>query len=394
MVNILFVLYHDFSSNSATHVHNFANSLARLGASCVVAVPNNKESVSVIGQPLYQPMTFGELKSIENRFKDSRGPDIIHAWTPREIVRTFCEKVKNIYSDCKLVIHLEDNEEFLLEKFTQRSIPQLKQLICDKAYSIPSHLSDPFKYRHFLEHSDGETVIIEQLNEFVPNGKRTLTLWPGVDTTVFYPRERSHETLLKLGVPLNGTVLCYTGNVHLANASEVRSLYLAVAMLNREGYPVTLIRAGQDFCQFLGEHEIWGRKYSVELGYKPHKEVPEILALADVLVQPGKRDDFNDYRLPSKLPEFLAMGKPVILPDTNIGRFMESMHNAIVLPKVDAVGIVEAIKALKDDRALCERLGKGAWNFAKENLDWAHNGQKLLDFYQSILDSDSRLMTD
>ena len=48
-------------------------------------------------------------------------------------------------------------------------------------------------------------------------------------------------------------------------------------------------------------------------------EIPGYLALADAFVQPGAPDDFNRYRLPSKLPEFLAMGRPVILPHCNIG---------------------------------------------------------------------------
>ena len=41
-------------------------------------------------------------------------------------------------------------------------------------------------------------------------------------------------------------------------------------------------------------------------GFVPKARLPRLLALADVLVQPGRAGAFNDYRLPSKLPEFLA----------------------------------------------------------------------------------------
>ena len=57
----------------------------------------------------------------------------------------------------------------------------------------------------------------------------------------------------KFGVPDNSLVFSYTGNVHAANTYEVRSLYLAVAILNREGQPAVLIRTGRDFCNFLGD---------------------------------------------------------------------------------------------------------------------------------------------
>jgi hypothetical protein len=57
-----------------------------------------------------------------------------------------------------------------------------------------------------------------------------------------------------------------------------------------------------------------------------------LLALADLLVQPGKPDAFNDYRFPSKLPEFLSVGRPVILPDTNIAKHMVHRRHGFVVP--------------------------------------------------------------
>ena len=47
--------------------------------------------------------------------------------------------------------------------------------------------------------------------------------------------------------------------------------------------------------------------------------LPALLRLADVLVQPGESNRFNTHRLPSKLPEFLASGRPVIMPRANLG---------------------------------------------------------------------------
>ncbi len=63
----------------------------------------------------------------------------------------------------------------------------------------------------------------------------------------------------------------------------------------------------------------------------PGSEVPGYLALADAFVQPGAPDEFNRYRLPSKLPEFLAMGRPVILPRCNIGNELSDRENAMLL---------------------------------------------------------------
>jgi glycosyltransferase involved in cell wall biosynthesis len=380
MQNILFVLYHNFKANSAIHVHNFANQLTACGLDCVVAVPSHKETAASLSNKNYKTIDFSEVNSLKTVFGNGQGPDIVHAWTPREVVRIFCEKLSKLYS-FKLFIHLEDNEEFILQKNTHQSLQELSAI--DERH-FPTHLSHPVRYRKFLELADGITIIIDRLQAFVPSHVPYLVLWPGVDKTIFFPRDRDQTLAAKLGIPLNCTVLCYTGNVHAANAREVRSLYLAVAMLNREGHPTILIRTGQDFHDFLGADDKWAKKYTIELGYvESHAAIADILALADILIQPGKKDAFNDYRLPSKLPEFLAMGKPVVLPETNIGRFTKSMEQAVPLTNVDALNIVETVKFLMADTALRERLGAGAVAFADTYLDWSTNGSKLLHFYQT-----------
>ncbi|MDT9339126.1 glycosyltransferase [Trichodesmium erythraeum 21-75] len=384
MKNILFVLYEDFHSNSALHVHHFANNLVKLGFDCVVAVPKNKQTVSMVGKHLanlYQVTEYGEFYRLNECFKNQQGPDIIHVWTPREVTRNYCYKLRKIY-DFKLVIHLEDNEEHVLEKYLNKPFEEI--ITANGSLEIPDNLSHPQKYQEFLASADGVTVIIEKLKKFVPNNVPSLILWPGVETEHFYPRNSNPEIAKKFGVPDNSLVFSYTGNVHAANTYEVRSLYLAVAILNREGQPAVLIRTGRDFCNFLGDDDSWARQHAIELGYVDRSLMPEILALANVLIQPGRPDKFNDYRFPCKLPEFLAMGKPVILPATNIGLVMENHKDALVLPVVDAVNIVDSVKKLLNVDSNYKKLSEGAVNFAKTHLNWQENTKLLQSFYTDI----------
>ncbi|MGK7920850.1 MAG: glycosyltransferase family 4 protein [Trichodesmium sp.] len=384
MKNILFVLYEDFHSNSALHVHHFANNLVKLGFNCVVSVPRNKQTVSQVGEHLtnlYQVTEYREFYRLNEFFDNQKGPDLVHVWTPREITRNYCQKLRKAYK-FKLVIHLEDNEEYVLEKYLNKPFSEIAAM--NSFWQIPDNVSHPLKYKEFLASADGVTVIIDKLKEFVPNNIPTLVLWPGVETEHFYPRNPNPEIAKRFGVPDNNWVFSYTGNVHAANTSEVRSLYLAVAMLNREGQPAVLIRTGRDFCNFLGDDDSWARKYAIELGYVDRSLMPEILALASVLIQPGRPDKFNDYRFPCKLPEFLAMGKPVILPATNIGLVMENQKDALVLPVVDGVNIVNSMRKLFEDSSLYQKLSMGAINFAKTHLNWQENSRLLESFYTSI----------
>jgi glycosyltransferase involved in cell wall biosynthesis len=381
MSNILFVLYHDFTSNSAIHVHNFASHLAALGHSVAVAVPDNKETAENLGERNYAVAVFAECDGTWGAlFTNGNGPDVVHAWTPRENVRLFCEKLLG-FASFTLIVHLEDNEELILEVNLGRSFKELENT---PSLRVPNNLSHPQNYRRFLASADGVTLIMDRLEKFVPPEIPKLILWPGADRQLFFSREKDDAFLADLGVPAENIVLCYTGNVHSANAREVRSLYLAAAVLTREGIPTTLVRAGKDYCPFLGPDETWARDVSVELGYIKHVDIPRVLGLADFLIQPGTNDAFNEYRLPAKLPEFFAMGRPVLLPLTNVGRFVRHREEAWVLPAMDAIGMVDALKVLRADEELARRLSAGALNFCEEHFSWSKNTGLLEEFYEQI----------
>jgi glycosyltransferase involved in cell wall biosynthesis len=385
--NILFVLYHDFSANSAVHVHNFANRLAALGHATAVAIPDDAERDAGLGEQNYSVHCFDRVDGEWARvFPDGQSPDIVHAWTPRENVRLFCEKLAG-FCEFALFIHLEDNEEIILEVNLGTSF---EKLATAPSVEIPGNLSHPRRYRAFLASADGVTMIMDRLERFVPPAIPKLVLWPGADEHVFFPRPRDPQLLEQLGIAEGTVVLCYPGNVHSANARDVRSIYLAAAILDREGTPARLIRSGRDFCPFLGPDEEWAYKVSVELGQVSYQEIPALLSLADALVQPGGDNAFNEFRLPGKLPEFFAMGRPVVLPKTNVGRFVRHGEEAWVLDKVDALGIVDAVLELRRNKPLSERLAAGAVTFAHEHFDWEKNAGALAAFYRQIAGDDHK----
>ncbi len=386
-MNILFALYNDFNCNSASHVHSFANELSRFGHDCIVAVPWNKETIANLGSTSYRGVDFGEVLAADSVFADGRGPDILHAWTPREIVRHFCDALREKH-ECRLFIQLEDNEQHLLACALGMPWKRIISLDDDELdLLVKAHLTHPRKGFEFMSSADGITVIIDRLQELVPKGIPTLELWPSAEQNLFRPLPKLDSARTLLGIPKNSAVIVYTGNAHAANAHEMRSLYLAVAILNREGQPVTLVRAGRDFYPFLGYGEQWARKHSIELGLVPHKEIPAVLALADILVQPGRADPFNDYRFPSKLPEFLSAGRPVVVPNANIASRMIHRKHAYVLSNASALSIAGAVREILDDSCLRERLSQGALEFFKEHLSWSLSAERLNDYYWQSLRS-------
>lgn len=381
-MNILFANYHDFSSNSAIHIFHLANELVTLGHECVVATPGAVESVTKIGTPLFRPADFASVENLT--FSNGHGVELIHAWTPREIVRKFVQPLAQKYA-CPYIVHLEDNEELLLSETLRMATSKLRRMSDQELLRlIPTSLSHPRHYQTFLKGASGVTALIDRLLEFKPDGMSGSVLWPSYDPHIEWHRPKNKALANKFGLT-DEHVLVYTGNVHAANQREVFSLYLAVALLNRRGIRTKLLRTGRDYVPLFDDNLAELRNNVIELGFVERNILPDLLALADVLVQPGRAGLFNDYRFPSKLPEFLASGKPVVLPKSNIGLHLDDGVNAILLKEGNALEIVNKVAPLLADENLRTTIGQGGRTFAERHLGWTKNAKQLQTFYQHVL---------
>ena len=366
-MNVLFVHYHDFRGNSAVHIANVANELESLGVSCTVAVPGRvRRSVA-----LFPDRRFGAVSYRRARRRLTPAPDLIHAWTPREGLRRL---VTDLASQLHVpyMVHLEDNEDVIaadqLGLPRDRIVDASEQAISRRLVASISH---PRRYRELLGGSGGVTVIVERLVEFVPEGIPVHVLWPGYETSLFYPRPASPELRDKLDLG-SARVVVYAGNVHPTNAGEVRELYRAVDMVDRPDRPVRLVRLGDDFLEFIGEDE---RRIEVRVPWQKRANVPSFYALGDVLAQPGAPDAFNNYRFPSKLPEYFAMGKPVILPRANAGLHANDGEECLLLANGGAAELAAKIDLVLNDDALSARLQAGARRFAEQRFSWARSAE-------------------
>src|SRR5688572_225890 len=171
-MKILFVNYNNLFSNSGIHVINLANSLSRLGVECIVCVPQKKKNFEFVSDAQFEVMSFKEV--IANR--DTLSVDLIHFWTPREVTRKFSTRLFE-NKERPYVIHLEDNEDYLAEKFSRvplKIIGRLPDVL--QNLLIPNNISHPVKYKEFLRKANGITVIIDKLKEICPEGMPVKTI--------------------------------------------------------------------------------------------------------------------------------------------------------------------------------------------------------------------------
>lgn len=383
-MNVLFVNYGNYTTNSLNHIGGFAGILTRQGHACAVAVPGDKDTIKVIADPQFIAVSYAEALAGPNLFPDGRGADIVHAWTPREGVRSFVLAYQKL-APAKLIVHLEDNEEYLVEAFGGVPVEHLRELP-DQKFPFPmvDGLPHPVRYRHLLRLADGITHIVESLTEFVPAGIPHQLLPPGVDP-IYTPLAPEPKLRAELGLTDRERVITYTGSVTFANAAEMVTLYEAVRTLNQRGIVTRLIRTGHTLPDFQERLGFDPTPFVLDLGFVDKRRLPALLALADVLVQPGVPGKFNDYRLPSKLPEFLASGRPVILPAANVGRQLSDGREAVLLQSGTASEIADACDRIFRSPSLATDLGRAGAVFARHQFDLPTNTHRLIAFYERIV---------
>ena len=268
---------------------------------------------------------------------------------------------------CRLLIHFEDNEEYLTECSIGMSLTELLHLSdVELNKAVPIDRYHPRRGKQFIEQADGLSYLIGTLKRFNTRGVPDQVIRAPVDESLLFQQPINYDYRRKLGIDDSECVLVYSGNVHDANLEEVTDLYEAVRLLNQKGVSTTLIRIGTNDQKAQVKLDAYSDV--INLGWVKRQEVPEVLACADVFVQPGSPGPFNDERVPSKLPEFFAIGRPVILPFSNLGLMVEDGKDALIIKDVSPVGIAASVERVFKSKALLKQLTIGSRQFYESAL--------------------------
>ena len=394
-LNIVFINYGSFANNSAGHIVGFANALAERGHNVIMCANGDPRKVADYGVARFRCVSRAALMAKPETLRDLVGEraggasTLIHCWTTRENVRLAATAAIGRLG-CPYFIHLEDNEELVTRSLLGITAAQAARMSSgDWDGRVPSMLSHPSRARAFISGAAGVTIIVDALRTLVPENLAVHLLEPGMDATMLNSGLDQGDRIAlcqEIGVPSGARIIVYTGNIHAANAGEMLCLYEAIHLLNRRGTKVHLIRTGADYHpHHRYEFARLSRQHVTHLGVVDRSRLMEILKLADVFVQPGTADEFNDYRLPSKLPDFLAAGRPLILPATNLGLRLRDGIDALLLHRGDATEIADRVAEVLRDDDLAVRLGRNARRFAMENFDWQRSAAGLDRFYRDRL---------
>ena len=122
----------------------------------------------------------------------------------------------------------------------------------------------------------------------------------------------------------------------------------------------------------------------IHLGPRPHHEMPQFLAMADMVALPQRDTQYARAQIPGKVFEAMAMAKPIIA--SAVSDLPEILNGCgIVVPAHDPGALCQAILRVVDDASLAAELGRRARKKCMEYYSWDRMEQQLDEVVRGLI---------
>jgi glycosyltransferase involved in cell wall biosynthesis len=245
-----------------------------------------------------------------------------------------------------------------------------------------------------LEAADLIVVVSDRLREqLVADGiepEKILVNPNGVDTDVYRPYVDGAEIRKRFDLG-DRLVVGFIGTFGRWHGTAVLAEAFAKAVQLRPEYRdrVRLLMIGDGLMlaptrQVLRDAGL--ESHAVFTGMVPQEQGPRYLAACDVLVSPTvpNADGSPFFGSPTKLFEYMAMGKAVVASDLDqLGQVLRHDETALLTKPGDVDSLCRALLALFDDERLRDRLGQAARAAAVANHSWKSHTARIVAELQS-----------
>lgn len=231
------------------------------------------------------------------------------------------------------------------------------------------------------------TSVAETITEYYSSAVKTfLTLPVGVDTSLFTPDILPNEEVSAWKG--NAFLIAYAGNTKwYQGVGTVLSAFEKFYHKNSNSVKFLIIASSgvEDMHAYAHEHNLSEGMYILDK--QPHDAIPGLLAAADVLTVVRPSDLVTEYSFPSKLPEYAALGKALIVSRvSDIESYIIDRENGIVVNPNDIDGVYEGLELLQDPE-IRTRFGEKARLLAEKTFDIDILGMKLYAFLNGIVEN-------
>jgi glycosyltransferase involved in cell wall biosynthesis len=120
---------------------------------------------------------------------------------------------------------------------------------------------------------------------------------------------------------------------------------------------------------------------------QPRERIPSYIAVSDVCLVLLKKSEVFDTVIPTKMLEFMACGKPVVLGvKGQAKKILESGRGGVCIEPENASALCEAIEVLRTNSYLQAALGKNGREYILQNLSRERTAADYIDVLRGIVE--------
>jgi glycosyltransferase involved in cell wall biosynthesis len=120
-------------------------------------------------------------------------------------------------------------------------------------------------------------------------------------------------------------------------------------------------------------------------GHRPRRDIPVLLSEGDVMALPRAAGTFSSAGFPTKLGEYLASGKPVVVTATgDIPKYLQDGVNAYVTPPGDTAAFARALRRAMANPAEAAEVGRRGREVAIREFDPSMNCGRVIEFIRTL----------
>lgn len=222
----------------------------------------------------------------------------------------------------------------------------------------------------------GEKGVPAAKLEVLPNWVDTDYLKPGPKDNPVSRRHGLHDKF----------VVMYSGTVSISSHTALeRVLDAAKLMAGDPGTLFVIVGEGLKKEALRKKAVSLGLKNMTFLPFQPYRDLPDLLASADVLLVPLDKEK-SRLSVPSKLYSFMAAGRPILGladPDSEVAMLLREKECGLAVPPDSAAAVAEALRTLRRSPEKRRLLGGNA----REHVVHQFAKDKILGSYDKLLRS-------
>jgi glycosyltransferase involved in cell wall biosynthesis len=184
------------------------------------------------------------------------------------------------------------------------------------------------------------TAVSHTIKDFYKTFVPTFFVLPvGVNTDLFTPNVEPRKDVVDWKG--DAVLFAYAGNTKWYQGVEgVLEAFAQVAKELPGTYKALFVASSgsEDVRRYVAEEGIEDSVMILET--QPHAEIPKLLGAADILTVVRPSDLVTEYSFPSKLPEYAALGKALVVSRvSDIETYIADHTNGLVVNPDDAAGL-------------------------------------------------------